>query len=60
MEHNDTNGKWLIQDGCELDVIVPRVLEDMIEQGEFVLHESKLEVIARKKALRIQLQELEV
>jgi hypothetical protein len=39
-----------------LDSAVPRILEDIIEQGNFAIHQSKLDVIARKIELRLQLQ----
>lgn len=39
----------------ELDIIVPRIMEDIIEQGNFKLHQSKLDIIARKKELRKKL-----
>lgn len=42
----------------ELDVIVPRIVEDIVEQGEFTLHQSKLDIILAKQALRALLQNL--
>jgi hypothetical protein len=42
----------------ELDVIVPRIVEDIVEQGNFTLHQSKLDIILAKQALRALLQNL--
>jgi hypothetical protein len=36
----------------QLDLIVPRILEDIVSQGNFNIHQSKLDVIARKQVLR--------
>ena len=36
----------------KLDLIVPRILEDIISQGSFMIHQSKLDVISRKQTLR--------
>ena len=36
----------------QLDLEVPRIIEDVVEQGSFVLHESKSAIIARKQYLR--------
>jgi hypothetical protein len=41
-----------------LDSIVPRIFEDIVAQGNFTIHQSKTDVIARKEALREQLQNL--
>jgi hypothetical protein len=41
----------------QLDNEVSRLLEDMIAQGSFIVHQSKLDVIARKQELRQQLTE---
>lgn len=38
-----------------LDVQIPRVVEDIIEQGEFNTHENKKNIIAQKQALRDEL-----
>ena len=36
----------------ELDKIVPRVVEDILEQGGFVIHQSKIDIINKKEELR--------
>jgi hypothetical protein len=41
-----------------LDQVVPRILEDIIAQSTFVIHQSKLDIIARKVILREQLSNL--
>ena len=41
-----------------LDSIVPRIFEDIVAQGNFTIHQSKIDVIARKETLREQLQNL--
>ena len=41
-----------------LDSVVPRILEDIIAQSNFTIHQSKLDVIARKVELREQLSNL--
>lgn len=41
-----------------LDSIIPRVTEDLIEQGGFKLHISKVDVIQRKQQLRMELKSL--
>ena len=43
----------------QFDNIVPRILEDIIAQGNFTIHQSKLDIITQKQALRQQLQDLE-
>jgi homoserine trans-succinylase len=43
---------------AELDKVVTRVEEDLIEQLKIELHPKKLEVIAKKQALRQELAEL--
>jgi len=43
---------------ASLDLVVPRIVEDIIEQGEFNIHQSKLDIIKLKKSLREQLQQL--
>jgi precorrin isomerase len=45
---------------AELDKTISRILEDIVAQGNFNLHQSKLDIIAQKKALRQQLKDLEV
>jgi hypothetical protein len=40
----------------ELDIEIPRIVEDIIEQGKFNIHASKMENVNRKKELRRQLQ----
>lgn len=42
----------------ELDQIVPRLLEDILEQGNFNVHPSKQEVIFEKQLLRKKLNEI--
>ncbi len=42
----------------ELDLIVPRIIEDIISQANITIPQSKLDVIARKQELRQQLQNL--
>lgn len=42
----------------DLDKLIPRVLEDIIEQSGYTLHPSKLAVLEQKKELRKQLNEL--
>jgi hypothetical protein len=44
----------------QLDVEIPRIIEDIIEQGNFTIHHNKQNIINTKKALRLQLQALEV
>ena len=48
----------IINQLLQLDLIIPRVLEDIIAQGNFTLHQSKLDIISQKEFLRQQLQEL--
>ena len=43
---------------AQLDLIIPRVVEDIIEQGNFTIHQSKLDIINEKKSLRVQLSEM--
>lgn len=50
----------IIQTLNELDKEVPRIIEDIVSQGNFNLYQDKLDIIAQKQALRQQLQELEV
>jgi hypothetical protein len=45
---------------AQLDIIVPRIVEDIIEQGNFTIHQSKIDIITQKQTLRQQLQDLEV
>lgn len=45
---------------AQLDLIVPRIVEDIISQGNFTIHQSKLDIISQKESLRQQLQDLEV
>lgn len=42
-----------------LDSIVPRIVEDVVSQGNFVIDEKKSIIIAQKESLRGQLRELE-
>lgn len=44
---------------AKLDIEVPRILEDIIEQGNFNIHPSKMAVINEKIQLRQQLNNLE-
>lgn len=48
----------ILQELADLDVIVPRVVEDIIVQGEFAIHQSKLDIIERKNQLRKLLTEV--
>lgn len=41
-----------------LDIEIPRIVEDIIEQGNFKIHQSKIDKINRKKELRLQLQSI--
>lgn len=52
--------QMIINQLAELDKIVPRILEDIVVQGDFNLHQSKFDTITQKQGLRQQLQELEV
>ena len=47
--------KQILQRLLKLDAIVPRIFEDIIEQGKFNLHESKIKIIEEKRLLRSQL-----
>jgi hypothetical protein len=48
----------IINQLSKLDIIVPRVVEDILEQSKFTVHESKQAIINQKVALRAQLREL--
>ena len=42
----------------KLDLIVPRIIEDIIEFTDYQPYQSKVDVINRKQELRLQLKEL--
>ena len=42
----------------ELDIEIPRVVEDIIDQGNFIIHQKKQNIIARKNQLRVMMQTL--
>jgi hypothetical protein len=57
---NEFKSQQILQKLNELDKIVPRIVEDIVSQGNFNLHQSKIDVIEQKQILRQQLQGLEV
>jgi tRNA G10 N-methylase Trm11 len=51
--------KEILAELATLDVEIPRVVEDIIQQGEYNIHESKEKIIERKQELRLELSLLE-
>lgn len=62
-QEQESSNEYLIQqiknELATLDSVVPRLLEDIIEQGNFTIHQSKIDIINQKKQLRIQLSTLQ-
>lgn len=55
---NEYKKKQILKELVELDIEIPRIVEDIIEQGKFIVHQNKTHKINRKKELRQELQNL--
>lgn len=58
-DHNQKQIKHnILKELQTLDMEIPRIVEDIIEQGNFIIHQSKIDKINRKKELRLELQSI--
>jgi hypothetical protein len=56
----DYKKQIILQELTQLDIEIPRIVEDLIKHTNFKPHKSKEDTIARKNLLREQLQNLGV